>query len=160
MYQKRLVQSIENMQREINKIHNAHNAHPNKLISALDLNNNITQTEKYSVIYSNQTERKYIIDIIKNIDTDYEKHNYGNINFSGYCDDPLIRGKYNPDHPVSTFDEILIRNKRRRNVDPDAINIPSPLEPALPPKETITINVEINGLNDLIKLIDDYPMVR
>jgi SpoVK/Ycf46/Vps4 family AAA+-type ATPase len=87
-----------------------------------------------------------IDDIIKNINANY-KENYSHKNFHGQCAFENIISKLTNDPNIYESQEQLrlINKKDSETINPICI------------KEKININVEINNINDLLTLINDYP---
>ena len=113
----------------------------NKFLLELDCKN-----KNKSNILAKNKEDDNIDDIIKNINANY-KDNYSHKNFHGQCAFENIISKFTNDPNVYESQEQLrlINKKDSETINPICI------------KEKININVEINNINDLLTLINDYP---
>ena len=113
----------------------------NKFLLELDCKN-----KNKSNILAKNKEDDNIGDIIKNINANY-KENYSHKNFHGQCAFENIISKLTNDPNIYESQEQLrlINKKDSETINPICI------------KEKININVEINNINDLLTLINDYP---
>jgi SpoVK/Ycf46/Vps4 family AAA+-type ATPase len=109
----------------------------NKLLSTLDKTN--------TKISNIKTKTDPIDELIKIIDANYKENKYNSINFTGWGKLDIIKSK-------------LKVNNSNEYIDFNEVNFNLKTEKIKSEKEVITIDFEIQNINDLLKLIELYPL--
>lgn len=145
----------------INKINNY-----NKFLSILDkttkdksINNvndiNNKDKDKDKQI-KNEISSSAINEIIKTIENNYKDNKYNSINFAGWGTYDVIKSKIktnNVNEYIDYEDDIIDKNILEKKISNDLKKRKSKFSI----KEKINIEMEVNSLDDLLKIIDTYP---
>ena len=158
--------------------------HLKNITKTLDETNNQIKNIK-AVLNNDKVTKKVIDDLIKDISKNYEKINNLHYNTNGEKHKKttttqkmsflqpgfLLRNNSTSDNPRQLAADIFNmpppthRRSDSLYIPPDTKNFFTnasqiPIPPPTPPikKEYKEINVEINGIKDILKLIEDYPL--
>jgi len=134
----------------------------NKFLSTLDKNNSPKKETKLEEIRRNMPDedsiRREIDKIIDNINNNFSLNNMSSSNFTGQNKNDIVSSYLEPNDPNKYIDYL----NKNLNVKIYKISVPktSPIskkeEPVVEIKETINIEVEINNIADILKLVDTY----
>jgi len=133
----------------------------NKFLCVLDKNKNkeniITENRSYNIekekpTSNSNSEKKTIDELIKTIETNFKNKEYNSQHFSGWGTYDVIKSKIKTNDVNEYFDyDIPSKSTIKRKRDRDSYNLDIK-------KEKINIEMEINSLDDLLKMIDTYPL--
>jgi SpoVK/Ycf46/Vps4 family AAA+-type ATPase len=134
----------------------------NKFLSTLDNNNSLKKETKLEEIRRNIPDedsiKREIDKIIDNINNNFSLNNISSSNFIGQNNNDIVTSYLEPNDPNKYVDYL----NKNLNIKIYKISVPkiSPItkkeEPLVEIKETINIQVEINNIADILKLIDTY----
>jgi SpoVK/Ycf46/Vps4 family AAA+-type ATPase len=134
----------------------------NKFLSTLDNNNPPKKETKLEEIRRNMPDedsiKREIDKIIDNINNNFSLNNISSSNFTGQNNNDIVTSYLEPNDPNKYVDYL----NKNLNIKIYKISVPkiSPIskkeEPLVEIKETINIEVEINNIADILKLIDTY----
>ena len=133
-----------------------HSKHKNNLRKKQDLNlfieamdNNENKKLKTVFFEKKITQTKEEIDeFLKKVNELYTSNNYNSANFSGWSSYEAFKANKEKNNPDLFEDNIYLNLKKKRSAL-KSVNIE---------KTKVTIDIEIENLEDLIKLINDYPI--
>jgi len=132
----------------------------NKFLCILDKNKSkdyfITEKEKAKEKSisnpSSNVEKQTMDELIKTIETNFKNKEYNSQHFSGWGTYDVIKSKIKTNNVNDYFDfDIPSKATIKRKRDRDSYNLDIK-------KEKINIEMEINSLDDLLKMIDEYPL--
>lgn len=139
----------------------------NKFLTTLDNLNNIdppkkeTKLEEIRRTMPDEDSIKREIDkIIDNINKNFNLNNMISSNFTGQTNNDIASAFIEPNDP-NLYINFLNKNlniKIYKAVTPQTSPIKKESEPEIEIKETINIDVEINNISDLLKLIESYKL--
>jgi SpoVK/Ycf46/Vps4 family AAA+-type ATPase len=131
----------------------------NKFLKTLDNNNNNLKKEsKLNEIkrtLNTEEDIKNEIDIIiERITNNFNLNNMSTTNFTGQSINDMTTSYIEPNNP-NKYVDFLNKNLNVQFYKPDSVS-PKKDELIIPIRETINIEVEINDISDILKLIDTY----
>ena len=131
----------------------------NKFLSTLDNKNppKETKLEEVKRILNNEESIKNEIEkIIENINNNFNLSNISSSNFTGQTQNDISMSHIEPDDPNKYIDYLNKNlNIKIYKLKPNSSPIPKN-EEDVPIRETINIEVEINNISDILKLINTY----
>lgn len=131
----------------------------NKFLSTLDNKNppKETKLEEVKRILNNEESIKNEIEkIIENINNNFNLSNISSSNFTGQTQNDISMSHIEPDDPNKYIDYLNKNlNIKIYKLKPNSSPIPKN-EEDIPIRETINIEVEINNISDILKLINTY----
>jgi SpoVK/Ycf46/Vps4 family AAA+-type ATPase len=128
----------------------------NKFLSTLDQKNNTILKQNNTNILENTPEteiKKQLEEIIEKINEKFKQNNYSSTQFTGQTNNDIIMTNINIIDPNLSDD---ITNKYNKKVDKYLHLFKSEIKPVI--KKNVTIEMEINSITDILKIINTYKL--
>jgi len=131
----------------------------NKFLTTLDNSSPIKETKLEEIKRTLNTEesiKNEIEKIIEKINNNFTLNNISSVNFTGQTQNDIVISNIEPNDPNKYIDYLNKNLNIKIYKNPKSSPIQKKIEIQVPIRETINIEVEINNISDILKLINRY----